>query len=143
MKNAYATPNNCYNYQNNPNNRLDIFVNCNDDDNNNNKNCNKQYPIINEIIHYGSTQSIENGNCGYNITNSAVNAKTVRKYLITPVENGTITFSIKDNLTNFVSKQKVSVYGNSCIDTSNNNFFEGVIYNYDKDNNIEDQIVIY
>jgi hypothetical protein len=52
-------------------------------------------------------------------------AKTFKKYLLTPIKNGTVTFTIEAYLRNFLVNQSVSVYSDA-------NYFEGNILNYDQ-----------
>ena len=63
----------------------------------------------------------------YNIENNRYNtiSKTIKKYYITPVKNGSITFTIEAYLKNFLVNQVVSVY-------SDVNYFEGNIVSYDQ-----------
>ena len=63
----------------------------------------------------------------YNIENNRYNtiSKTIKKYYITPVKNGSITFTIEAYLKNFLVNQVVSVY-------SDTNYFEGNIISYDQ-----------
>ena len=63
----------------------------------------------------------------YNVDTSRYDttSTTVRKYLITPIKGGAITFTINTQLKNFITSQIVSVYSDS-------NYFEGTINNYDQ-----------
>jgi hypothetical protein len=63
----------------------------------------------------------------YNIEKYRYNtiAKTIKKYFITPVKNGSVTFTIEAYLRNFLVNQSVSVY-------SDVNYFEGNIVSYDQ-----------
>jgi hypothetical protein len=58
---------------------------------------------------------------------SRYHTKTIKKYLITPIKGGAITFTVDVHLHNFALNQSVSVYN----DTNENNFFEGNINAYD------------
>jgi hypothetical protein len=58
---------------------------------------------------------------------SRYHTKTIRKYLVTPIKGGAITFTVDLHLHNFAPEQSVSVYS----DTNANNFFEGNINSYD------------
>jgi hypothetical protein len=58
---------------------------------------------------------------------SRYHTKTIKKYLITPIKGGAITFTVDIHLHNFAPEQSVSIYG----DTNENNFFEGNINTYD------------
>jgi len=59
-------------------------------------------------------------------------SKTFKTYLLTPVKNGSVTFTIEAYLRNFLVNQAVSVY-------SNVNYFEGNIVSY---NEISGEITI-
>jgi hypothetical protein len=52
-------------------------------------------------------------------------SKTFKKYLLTPIKNGSVTFTIEAYLKNFLVNQVVSVF-------SDNNYFEGNIVSYDE-----------
>jgi hypothetical protein len=52
-------------------------------------------------------------------------SKTFKPYLLTPIKNGTVTFTIEAYLKNFLVNQVVSVY-------SDVNYFEGNIVSYDQ-----------
>jgi hypothetical protein len=70
----------------------------------------------------------------YNIENNRYNtiSKTIKKYYITPIKNGSVIFTIEAHLKNFLVNQAVSVY-------SDVNYFEGDIVNYDQ---ISGEIII-
>jgi hypothetical protein len=53
--------------------------------------------------------------------------KTIKSYLITPIRDGAITFTVDIHLHNFAQNQSVSIYS----DSNPNNFFEGIINRYD------------
>jgi hypothetical protein len=63
----------------------------------------------------------------YNIEKYRYNtiSKTFKKYLLTPIKNGSVTFTIEAYLKNFLVNQVVSVF-------SDNNYFEGNIVIYDQ-----------
>jgi hypothetical protein len=151
MKNMYTTPNH--------NNRLDIYVKCNDEQNK----CSTPQSFCNEVIYdnhprieyirneprieyiinekkidCGCVKNVcEKNVCENNennvIYNYETSSRTIKKYLLSPNEGGSITFTIKKNLVNFINKQVVSVYYNITNEDGINNYFEGYIYKYDND----------
>lgn len=52
-------------------------------------------------------------------------SKTFKTYLLTPIKNGSVTFTIEAYLRNFLVNQSVSVYSDA-------NYFEGNIVSYDQ-----------
>lgn len=94
------------------------------------------YNKQNGICYYAPQHQIENDHGGQpNIRSkisqltvtSRYHTKTIKKYLVTPIKGGAITFTVDLHLHNFAPDQSVSVYS----DTNANNFFEGNINSYD------------
>lgn len=110
---------------------------CNNNNNNNSScgNCNtgnnQLIPNIHETnyiypqppVYYSNNQCVANNDC---VLDKTTMSMTKKEYLITPTYSGSITFSI-DCYLGFVEGAKV----NCTSDASANNYFEGVIYNYE------------
>jgi len=65
---------------------------------------------------------------GQLVATNRYHTKTIRAYLITPIKNGVVTFTVDSHLHNFELNSNVSCYSDSNI----NNFFDGTINHYNR-----------